>query len=217
MIIDCDVGFENYVQALTKNKIDTVGRYFCAKNDAKGAYKIISPKEAKQIADANIRLFTVHEASSVDLSKGEDHANTAMQCASDIGQPQGSAIYFGIEKDGGFTQGDVAQITTYFKAIKTTIAGNFDIGIYSNGTACGALLQSGLVKYTWLAAASYGHDGTWDFYASGSWTIAQVGPLDIKTWVIPSWQIAPHPPRWEIDVDFVKGDFGSFIANPPAV
>jgi hypothetical protein len=36
MIIDNDVGFENYVKALTKNNIDTVGRYYCAKDDAKG-------------------------------------------------------------------------------------------------------------------------------------------------------------------------------------
>jgi hypothetical protein len=213
MIIDCDVGFENYVKALTKNNIDTMG----AKDDAKGAYKIISPKEAKQLADANIRLFTVHEASRVDLSKGQDHAKTAMQCASDIGQPQGSAIYFGIEKKDGFTQGDMAQIQTYFTAIKNTIAGKFDVGIYSNGTPCGALLQAGLVKYTWLAAASYAHDGTWDFYSSGHWTIAQVGPLDIKTWLIPSWQIAPHVPKWKVDVDFANGNFGSFLANPPAI
>jgi hypothetical protein len=214
MIIDCDVGFENYVQALTKNKVDTIGRYYCDSNDPT-AYKLISPKEAGQIAQANIRLFTVFEAGSVDLTKGQDHATTAMNCAKAVGQPQGSAIYFGIEKDGGFTQGDMAQITTYFNNIKNTIGGKFDIGIYSNGTPCGALLQANLVKYTWLAAASYIHDGTWDFYASGLWTLAQVGPLDIKTTMLTSWQIASNVPKWEIDVDFAKGDFGSFIANPP--
>ncbi|KJC51675.1 hypothetical protein UP09_01935 [Bradyrhizobium sp. LTSP885] len=214
MIIDCDVGFENFVNTLTKNNIDTVGRYYCKSNDPT-AYKLISPKEAGQIAKANIRLFTVFEAGSVDLSKGADHATTAMNCANSIGQPQGSGIYFGIEKDGGFESGDLPRISTYFTDIKRTIGGKFDIGIYSNGTPCGSLLQAGLVKYTWLAAASYGHDGTWDFYSSGLWTIAQVGPLDIKTWKIPSWKVAPKAPRWEIDVDFAKNEFGSFLANPP--
>src|SRR5258707_57622 len=140
MIIDCDVGFENYVKALTKNNIDTVGRYYC-KSDDHTAYKLISPKEAGQIAKAGIRLFTVFEAGSVDLSKGQDHAKTAMDCAKSIGQPQGSAIYFGIEKSGGFNPGDMPQIKTYFTDIKNAIGGKFDIGIYSNGTPCGALLQ----------------------------------------------------------------------------
>jgi hypothetical protein len=215
MIIDSDIGFENYVQALTKNHIDTVGRYYCDAQDP-SAYKLIKAAEARQIAHANIQLFTVFEAHTVDLAKGQQHATTAMNCAAAIGQPQGSAIYFGIEKDGGFKQADMGQITNYFTTIKNTIGGKFDIGIYSNGTPCGALLQAGWVKYTWLAAASYTHDGTWDFYASGLWTIAQVGPLDIKTDQLPSWKVAAHVPKWEIDVDFAKGNFGSFVANPPA-
>jgi hypothetical protein len=216
MIIDCDVGFENHVQALTKNKVDTIGRYFCDPSDPT-AYKLISPKEAGQIAQANIRLFTVFEAGSVDLSKGQSHATTAMNCATSIGQPQGSTIYFGIEKNGGFTPGDMPQITAYFTDIKNAIGGKFDLGIYSNGTPCGALLQAGLVKHTWVAAASYTHDGTWDFYASGLWSVAQVGPLDIKAASLASWKVAPPIPNWEIDVNFANGDFGSFIANPPVV
>jgi len=214
MIIDNDLGFKNFVQALTKNNVDTVGRYYCASDDPT-AYKLISPTEAGQIAKAGIKLFTVFEAGSVDLSAGTSHANTAMNCAAAIGQPQGTAIYFGIEKSGGFTQNDIPQITTYFTNIKNTIAGKFDIGIYSNGTPCGALLKAGLVKYTWVAAASYLHDGTWDFYSSGLWTLAQVGPLDIPTDQLPSWQIAPNPPKWTIDVNFANGNFGSFMANPP--
>ena len=215
MIIDCDVGFENYVQVLTKNKVDAIGRYYCDKRD-KTAYKLIGKTEARQLAQANIRLFTVFEAGSVDLSKGKDHANTAMSCANDIGQPQKSAIYFGIEKDGGFTQADMSQITPYFTEISATINGKFDIGIYSNGTPCAALKKAGLVKYTWLAAASYSHDGTMDFFKSGLWTMLQMGPTDIKASLLPSWQM-PQTPKWEIDLDFANGEFGSFIANPPAV
>jgi hypothetical protein len=33
--------------------------------------------------------------------------------------------------------------------------------------------------------------------------------------MLASWQVAPKVPKWEIDVDFSKGDFGSFIADPP--
>jgi hypothetical protein len=219
MIIDDDLGFLNAVQVLTKNKVDTIGRYYCSKDDVDGAYKVISAQEALQLAQANIRLFTIHEASVVDLTKGVAHASTAMQQAGDIGQPPGSAIYFGIEKDGGFTKADMPQVIQYFNDINATIAGKFDIGVYSNGTTCATLLgPPKLVKYTWLAFASYAHDGTWDFYVSGLWTIAQMGPTDIKTSLIPSsWQVAPGTdPQWKIDIDLVQGPFGSFMANPPA-
>lgn len=215
MIIDSDIGFEGYVPVLTKNKVDTIGRYFCDPKDPT-AYKLITPKEAGQIAQANIRLFTIFEAGSVDLSKGQSHAGTAMSCANAIGQPQGSAIYFGIEKDGGFTKNDMPQVTQYFADINSTIAGKFDIGVYSNGTTCATLLgPPKLVKYTWLTAASYSHDGTLDFYASGLWTIAQVGPLDIATKNLVSWKIAPKVAPWKIDINCVNGSIGSFIANPP--
>jgi hypothetical protein len=212
MIIDSDTSFENYVSILTQYHVSAVGRYYC---DV-ASYKVIGPKEARQLTQANIRLFTVFEAEAVDLSKGKDHANAAMNCAKAIGQPQGSAIYFAIEKSGGFTPQDMPQVIQYFKDINATIAGKFDIGVYSNGTTCAALRgPPQLVKYTWLAMASYTHDGTWDFYTTGLWSIAQVGPLDIQTWLIPSWPVSEAVCKWKIDTDFVQGDFGSFIANPP--
>jgi Domain of unknown function (DUF1906) len=212
MIIDSDIGFEGNVQALTNNNVDTIGRYYCEATDPHH-YKLILPKEAGQIAKAKIRLFTIFEQ-AVDLTNGTTHANSAMTCAQAIGQPPGSAIYFGIEKAGGFTQADMGQITTYFKDIEKAIAGKFDIGIYSNGTPCRVLKKAGLVKYTWLAAASYTHDGTWDFYTSGLWTLAQAGPLDINTNLMPkSWPAMAQP--WTLDVNFANGDFGSFMANPP--
>ena len=104
-----------------------------------------------------------------------------MNCAKAIGQPSQSAIYFGIEKDGGFTNGDMKQVSNYFADIKKTLAGNFKIGIYSNGTPCRVLQKEGAVDFTWVTAASYSHDGTWDYYTEGLWTLAQIGPLDINT------------------------------------
>jgi Domain of unknown function (DUF1906) len=210
MIVDASLGFLNNVPLLTKNNIDTIGRYFCQDQTEE---KFLKPDEARQIAQANIRLFTIFEQ-AVDLTSGVAHANCALDCAKAIGQPAQSAIYFGIEKNGGFTKADMGQITTYFADIKKTIAGQFKIGIYSNGTPCRVLKAAGSVDYTWLAAASYSHDGTWDFYTSGLWTLAQVGPLDINTNLIPgSWPHMKNP--WTLDVNIPNGQFGSFIANPP--
>jgi hypothetical protein len=214
MIIDSDIGFEGFVSTLTNNKVDTIGRYYCDLP----SYKIIGSPEARQLVAAKIRLFAIFETKlkPVDLSKGVDHANAAMNCAKVIGQPPNTAIYFGIEKDGGFTKNDMPQVTKYFTDINSTIAGKFDIGVYSNGTTCATLLgPPKLVKYTWLAAASYTHDGTMDFFNSGLWNMIQMGPVDIQASLLPSWK-APGCPKWTIDQNFANGDdIGSFIPNPP--
>jgi hypothetical protein len=207
MIIDCDDGFENNVSFLTKNKVDTVGRYYCRTDDPT-AYKLISVREAKQIADANIRLFTIFEAGRLDLTQGQANAQTAMDLAQKIGQPQSSAIYFGLEKAGGFDTPDLPDIRTYFTAIKNAIGQKFAIGIYSNGIPCQAMWTEGFCKYTWLTAASYSHFGTQDFFSTGLWSLAQVAPVDIKT---DAWQ-----KKWKIDINVANGDFGSFVASPPA-
>jgi hypothetical protein len=100
MIVDASLGFLNNVPLLTKNNIDTIGRYFCQDQTEE---KFLKPDEARQIAQANIRLFTIFEQ-AVDLTSGVAHANCALDCAKAIGQPAQSAIYFGIEKNGGFTE-----------------------------------------------------------------------------------------------------------------
>jgi hypothetical protein len=214
MIIDSDIGFDNFVDVLSKNKVDTIGRYYC---DNLKSYKVIGAHEARQLAQKNIRMFAVFEAESVDLSAGVGHANRAIECAAAVGQPANSTIYFGIEKDGGFTKADMPQVTKYFQDINSTIGGKFNIGVYSNGTTCATLLgPPKLVKYTWLAAASYQHDGTMAFFNSGLWNMIQMGPVDIPASLLPSWK-APGCPKWTIDQNFASGDdIGSFIPNPPA-
>jgi hypothetical protein len=214
MIIDSDIGFKDNVNILTTNKVDTIGRYYC---DDLTSYKVIGADEARQLRTANIRMFAIFESATkpADLSKGQYHAGKALDCAKAVGQPSNSTIYFGIEQDGGFTQDDMPQVTQYFKDINATIAGKFDIGVYSNGTTCATLIKPPkLVKYTWLAAASYTHDGTTAFFKTGLWTMLQMGPTDIPASLLPNWK-TPGAIKWTIDLDFANGDIGSFIPNPP--
>jgi hypothetical protein len=213
VIIDVDIPFTGFVSALTNSRIHTVGRYFCDP-DSEHNYKLIQAPEAKELAHAKIRVFSIFEQ-AVDFTKGTAHADIAMNCAKAIGQPARSAIYFGLEKsDGGFTDADVGQIRNYFADIKNRIAGKFKIGIYSNGTPC--LAMKGLVDYTMLAAASYTHSGTWDFYTQGTWSLAQVGPLDIDTNKIPGTFFPHRKIPWTLDVNYANGDFGAFMPNAPS-
>jgi hypothetical protein len=109
------------------------------------------------------------------------------------------------------------QVTGYFSDINSIIGGKFAVGVYSNGTTCATLLKPpALVQYTWLAAASYDHDGTKAFTKSGLWNMLQMGPTDIPASLLPSWKSSGCPP-WTIDLCFANGDdIGSFIPNPPA-
>jgi Domain of unknown function (DUF1906) len=205
MIIDSDKGFttDADVQLLQTNKVDTIGRYYCSDIHS---YKLISRGEAQKISKANIRLFVVFEDGPVDLTKGDENAQKALDCANNIKQPDHTAIYFALEGPAdGFDVNRLPEIRNYFTAIRNKIAGKFEIGIYSNGVPCRAMLQEGYCKYTWLAAASYAHKGTKEFFASGLWTLAQVAPTDMTD----------HWNNRKIDINVsntaVNKDFGSFL------
>ncbi len=171
---------------------------------------MIGKTEAQQIAAAGIRLFVVYEdygaAAKMVLTpdQGKADATAAMDQASIIAQPTGSAIYFAVEGlPDGYKAADLPKIKDYFGAIKETIAGKYQIGVYSDGAVCEALLDGSYCRYTWLTAASYSFEGTKDFFTSGRWSLAQVGPLDLQ----------PPGQQWggrKIDINCANGDFGAF-------
>ncbi|MDQ3621108.1 MAG: DUF1906 domain-containing protein [Verrucomicrobiota bacterium] len=77
----------------------------------------------------------------------------------DIGQPARTAIYFAVDFDA--TDAQIAGvITEYFEGVLqgfNNVSQNdpiYDIGVYSSGAVCNALLSSGHVRSTWLALAT---------------------------------------------------------------
>jgi hypothetical protein len=87
-----------------------------------------------------------------------------------VGQPEGSAIYFGV--DFNVTRASVDSVLEYFRVIGQTVGSRYAIGVYGNGFVNRTLRQEKLVAYNWISA-SRAHAETVDFYNSGDWHLFQ--------------------------------------------
>jgi glycoside hydrolase-like protein len=97
-------------------------------------------------------------------------AKAALEQAKLVGQPEGSAIYFGV--DFNVTRASVDPVLEYFRAIGQTVGGHYAIGVYGNGFVNRTLRQEKLVAYNWISA-SRSHEETVAFYNSGQWHLFQ--------------------------------------------
>jgi hypothetical protein len=94
----------------------------------------------------------------------------ALDQAKLVGQPEGSAIYFGV--DFNVTRASVDSVLEYFRVIGQTVGSRYAIGVYGNGFVNRTLRQEKLVSYNWISA-SRAHAETVDFYNSGDWHLFQ--------------------------------------------
>jgi hypothetical protein len=140
--------------------IKTVIRYYS--RDTGVPEKRLTRQESKAFAAAGMRLAIVHEAKHGDQigsfspSLGEADAAYARQYAANvINQPEGSAIYFGVDLDA-----TVDQITNcivpYFQSVAAAMTAanglsTYKVGIYGSGASCEAVLSAGLAQFFWLA------------------------------------------------------------------
>jgi len=97
-------------------------------------------------------------------------AKVALDQAKLVGQPEGSAIYFGV--DFNVTRATVDPVIEYFRIIGRTVGSHYAIGIYGNGFVNRILRQEKLAVYNWISA-SRSHEETVDFYNSGQWHMFQ--------------------------------------------
>ncbi|MFK7942253.1 MAG: DUF1906 domain-containing protein [Paracoccaceae bacterium] len=109
--------------------------------------------------------------------EGRLDAEAAVRQARDVGQPQGSAIYFGVDFDFPWESAEratyTAKLTDYFREVNRVLtAAGYRTGSYGNGYAHEVLLEAGLVELTWLSP-SPAHSGSIDFFRSRNWNLFQ--------------------------------------------
>jgi hypothetical protein len=202
IVIDTNDDVSGKIPLLKEKGVVAVGRYYSSK-----AGKRISPREARTIAAAGLKLIVVFEDSGdppLGGNAGTNDAQLALQQAKAIGQPPGSAIYFAMEHlPSGYTHNDLPGVKAYFQQIRSVFQGIYKIGVYSDGVVCDALLSSGLCDYAWLSA-SMSFEGSKAFYLSGRWSLSQQTPLD------QDWQ------GISVDTNEAKPTFGEFVPAPSA-
>lgn len=101
-------------------------------------------------------------------------ANAAVAQAGILGQPLGSAIYFGV--DIAFSASDSATrdaMVQYFRTVRAILKrAGFRLGAYGNGDALEVLEREGLIEFGWLSA-SRAYPGTSRYHNSGRWHLFQ--------------------------------------------
>ena len=97
-------------------------------------------------------------------------AKAALDQARLVGQPEGSAIYFGV--DFNVNRAAVNAVLEYFRVIGQTVGSRYAIGVYGNGLVNRILREEKLVSYNWISA-SRSHEETVDFYNGGQWHLFQ--------------------------------------------
>jgi hypothetical protein len=185
--------------------VKTVIRYYS--RDTGMPEKRLSLQEAQAFAAAGVRLAIVHEArfgnqiASFTESLGQLDAAYARQYgAKIIGQPEGSAIYFGVDVDA-MPNEIQDNVIPYFKGVAAALtAANglplYQVGVYGSGATCEALLAGELAQFTWLAQ-SKGWSDYQKFLQSNKWSLLQEMPASVG--------------EIECDPDQANGNFGDFF------
>ena len=144
--------------------------------------KDLQPEEAKIIIGEGLSIGSVFQHynncfRTFENNWGREDAEQALRQAEAAGQPEGSAIYFGVDADWPYQQLR-DPILKYFDDVKRVFEGSgIAVGIYSNGCICNAVRTAGTASYFWLSGST-GHSGTQAFYNTGAWSMFQ-NALDI--------------------------------------
>ncbi len=145
--------------------------------------KDLQPEEARITLGEGLSIGSVFQHynncfRTFENAWGKEDAEQALRMAEAAGQPEGSAVYFGVDADWPYAAMR-DPVLKYFEDVKRVFEGaNIAVGVYSNGCLCHAIREKGLAEYFWLSGST-GHSGTQAFYNTGQWTMFQ-NALDIK-------------------------------------
>ena len=169
------------VRKLREHGVKTVFRYYSHLPPSLVG-KDLQPEEAKIIIGEGLSIGSVFQHynncfRTFENNWGREDAEQALRQAEAAGQPEGSAIYFGVDADWPYQQLR-DPILKYFDDVKRAFEGSgIAVGIYSNGCICNAVRTAGTASYFWLSGST-GHSGTQAFYNTGAWSMFQ-NALDI--------------------------------------
>ncbi len=166
-------------RALAAGGVHTVIRYL----SRDGGRKVVTEKEARDIAQAGLRLGLVYEGargdkiSAFDESQGYQDAMHARERGKALGVPEGAAVYFAVDFDAS-PQQVRENIIPYFRGIARAMheqhpgLPTYRTGVYGSGLVCHTMRTGGLAQLTWLSMSG-GWTGSKQFYASGQWNMKQ--------------------------------------------
>jgi hypothetical protein len=205
MIIDTNHRTTAKLSSLADHGVTAIIRYYA--RFTQQPEKRLIRSEAEAILNAGMSIAVVHQAagdraSAFSHDSGIADATHARNYgAKVIGQPEGSAIYFGVDFDAD--QSDVNnRVVPYFQAVRSVLQSSdqlpkYKVGVYGDGVALKTLLDGGFVEFTWISQ-SVGFPGSRQFKSSNRWTLFQHLPSKVD--------------GLDLDVDDLNPAFSAFGA-----
>ena len=148
-------GFDCYAGTLTQAQLvaaKAAGYSFIMHYYGGSAGKWLTRASAIATSDLGMWCGAVYEASGAIFSgdQGVLDANRALEQATQVGQPKGSAIYFAV--DTGIGAGPA--VLAYFASVAAILRpAGYKVGAYGPGAVLAATLAAGTVDYDWLGGA----------------------------------------------------------------
>ncbi len=199
-IVDTPNNAAKFAQKLAARNVKVVVRYFARKPQPGMGEKVMSwdsnmidgVREPAVLIRSGISILSLYQyrnnlpakflggLEDTGSAKAEvaADAKAALEQAKLVGQPEGSAIYFGVDFNVSGRGGDPSNRTAldavleYFRVIGRTVGNHYAIGVYGNGFLNRTLRDEKLVSYNWISA-SRSHEGTVEFFNSGRWHLFQ--------------------------------------------
>ena len=182
-IIDTAFNTQSSIPCLFSQGVCVVIRYYNFSNTSTLPEKRMELAEAHLLAANAIQIaviFQQRQNQVADFSelKGAAAGRRAYRYAQDtIGQPAGSAIYYGVDFDASSNE-IKDNIEPYFEGVKRAFVEEsrgkpeYRVGAYGSGLVGTTLTARGLIEFTWLAM-SRGFRGTQEALAAGEYHLAQ--------------------------------------------
>ena len=179
--VDTDTIISNDItaKALNVGREEFVCRYYAIEENS---HKVLTDSEKTYLHNNELKIVSVYQdrgdvAESFSAAKGKSNAERAYALATQLGQPEGTAIYFSVDYDPGY---NLNHIVEYFGKIKDTFDGftkKYKIGVYGTGKVCNKIKQEeGLAEYSWLCEGS-GKTGYSEYDSVDKYNIKQSGPV----------------------------------------
>lgn len=200
----------DFLQALSNSGVDTVIRYYSDENNAGLSCKNVTRRERDVLGEHGLALTIVYQFEGRARNRytgaraGRD-AQFCLERARVLGQPPGSAIYFGVDSDAALNSDQ--GVLDYFREVNRIFAGRYRVGIYAAGARCDLIRRAGLAEFFWVPEAP-AWAGTRGFMNSGQWTLYQN-----KTDIEQSWLTREMGQSLGIDTNLLNPAQGNSIGG----
>jgi peptidoglycan hydrolase-like protein with peptidoglycan-binding domain len=154
--LDANVDCTSFAKCIADAGLKFVVRYYASR-----ASKTLTRAEAVALSRAGLQVAVVRQDFNNSIDRfsaevGRQQAAKALDLATQIGQPGGSAIYFSVDFDPSPDQVR-GTISDYFRAVSQALStgpARYAVGVYGSGLTCRIIRDSGFAVFTWLAGST---------------------------------------------------------------